>query len=108
MDLPRPALAVAATNVASYALLDDGSVWAWGSANGGFGLLGNGALSSGMRTTPAVVPGLAQIVQISARDNDVVVLQRNGDVWHWGSFPADEAATQAFLRAPTAAARPPP
>ncbi|MFO1285274.1 MAG: hypothetical protein U1F49_01215 [Rubrivivax sp.] len=90
VDLPRPALAVAATNVASYALLDDGSVWAWGS-NGGFGLLGNGA-RDGMQTTPAVVPGLAQIVQISARDNDVVVLQRNGDVWHWGSFPADEAA----------------
>ncbi|MFO1270010.1 MAG: hypothetical protein U1F67_26505, partial [Rubrivivax sp.] len=90
VDLPRPALAVAATNVASYALLDDGSVWAWGS-NGGFGLLGNGA-RDGIQTTPAAVPGLAQIVQISARDNDVVVLQRNGDVWHWGSFPADEAA----------------
>jgi hypothetical protein len=93
VDLPRPALAVAASNMASYALLEDGSVWAWGH-NGGFGLLGNGA-RDGMQTTPAAVPGLTQVVQISARDNDVVVLRRDGTVWHWGSFPADEVAFDA-------------
>lgn len=97
VDLPRAALAVAATNVASYALLDDGTVWAWG-ANGGFGLLGNGA-RDGLQTTPAAVPGLAQVVQISARDNDVVVLKRDGTVWHWGSFPADESAFDAGVPA---------
>ncbi|MBL8289456.1 MAG: hypothetical protein JNL85_15860 [Rubrivivax sp.] len=91
--LPRAALAVAATNMASYALLDDGSVWSWGS-NGGFGLLGNGA-RDGVQETPAAVPGLTQVVQISARDNDAVVLKRDGSVWHWGSFPADEAAFDA-------------
>ena len=93
VDLPRAALAVAATNMASYALLEDGSVWSWGH-NGGFGLLGNGT-RDGMQTTPAAVPGLTQIVQISARDNDVVVLRRDGTVWHWGSFPADEVAFDA-------------
>ncbi len=90
VDLPRPALSVAATNIASYALLDDGSVWAWGS-NGGFGLLGNGA-RDGTVATPTAVAGLAQVVQISARDNDVVVVRRDNSVWHWGSFPADENA----------------
>lgn len=90
VPLPRAALAVAATNIASYALLDDGTVWAWGS-NGGFGLLGNGA-RDGMVATPTAVAGLAQIVQISARDNDVVALGRDNTVWHWGSFPADENA----------------
>ncbi len=88
VSLPRMALAVAATNTASYALLDDGSVWAWGS-NGGFGLLGNGA-RDGIVTNPAAVAGLMQVVQISARDNDVVVVKRDNTVWHWGSFPADE------------------
>jgi len=90
VTLPRPALAVAATNIASYALLDDGSVWAWGD-NGGFGLLGNGA-RDGMVATPTAVPGLTQVAQISARDNDVVVLRRDNTIWHWGSFPADESA----------------
>ncbi|MBI5718342.1 MAG: hypothetical protein HZC37_11740 [Burkholderiales bacterium] len=90
VQLPRAALAVAATNIASYALLDDGSVWAWGS-NGGFGLLGNGA-RDGMVATPTAVAGLTQVVQISARDNDVVVLKRDHTVWHWGAFPADENA----------------
>ncbi len=90
VDLPRPALAVAATNIASYALLDDGSVWAWGD-NGGFGLLGNGG-REGRVPTPTAVPGLTQVVQISARDNDVVVVRRDNTVWHWGSFPANEGA----------------
>lgn len=86
VQLPRPALAVAATNVASYALLDDGTVWAWGS-NGGFGLLGNGQRDGGS-LTPAAVTGLTQVAQISARDNDVVVLRRDNTLWQWGSSPA--------------------
>ncbi|MCW5634899.1 MAG: hypothetical protein KIT17_16310 [Rubrivivax sp.] len=93
VQLPRPALAVAATNIAGYALLDDGTVWAWGS-NGGFGLLGNGA-RDGMVATPTAVSGLTQVVQMSARDNDVVVVRRDNTVWHWGSFPADEGAFDA-------------
>jgi hypothetical protein len=93
VQLPRPALAIAATNVASYALLDDGSVWAWGH-NGGFGLLGNG-VRDGMVPTPTAVTGLTQVVQISARDNDVVVVQRNNAVLHWGSFPAEANAFDA-------------
>jgi hypothetical protein len=87
VTLPAAAVAVAATNVASYALLEDGRVFAWGS-NGGFGLLGNGS-ADGALPTPAAVAGLADIVQITARDNDVAVLRRDNTVWHWGSFPAD-------------------
>ena len=86
VNLPAKAVAVAATHVASYALLVDGTVWAWGS-NGGFGLLGNGSVD-GIVASPAPVAGLADIVQISARDNDVAVLRRDNTVWHWGSFPA--------------------
>ena len=84
------AVAVAATSVASYALMADGSVYAWGS-NGGFGLLGNGQ-ASGLQTSPVQVAGLADVVQISARDNDVVVLKRDQSIWQWGSHPADANA----------------
>jgi hypothetical protein len=88
--LPRGAVAVAATNTASYALLDDGSVYAWGSS-AGFGLLGDGNKTS-VSTTPQPVTAVSAVVQISARDNDVAVLRRDGSVWHWGSFPADPVA----------------
>ena len=81
------AVAVAATSVASYALMADGTVYAWGS-NGGFGLLGSGQ-ATGLQTTPVPVTGLSDIVQITARDNDVAVLRRDQAVLQWGSHPAD-------------------
>lgn len=83
------AVAVAATSVASYALMADGSVYAWGS-NGGFGLLGDGR-ATGIVTTPTAVAGVSEVVQISARDNDVVVLRRDQSLMQWGSHPADPA-----------------
>ena len=86
VNLPSGAVAVAATSVASYALMADGTVYSWGS-NGGFGLLGNGQ-RNGLVTTPALVAGLTDVVQISARDNDAVVLRRDNTLWQWGSFPA--------------------
>jgi len=81
------AVAVAATSVASYALMADGTVYAWGS-NGGFGLLGAGQ-ATGLQTTPVLVTGLSDIVQITARDNDVAVLRRDQAILQWGSHPAD-------------------
>ena len=90
VPLPASVVAVAATSVASYALMADGTVYAWGS-NGGFGLLGNGARDSTV-TSPALVAGLSDAVQISARDNDVAVLRRDNRLWQWGSFPAPDNA----------------
>lgn len=107
VTLPRGALAVAATSTASYALLDDGSVYAWGSS-AGFGLLGDGN-KNGARTAPAPITALSGIVQISARDNDVVVVRRDGAVLHWGSFPADPSAfTPGDVTAPYAGGTPLP
>jgi hypothetical protein len=94
VTLPAGAVAVAATNTASYALFADGSVQSWGSS-WGFGLLGDGN-KDGVRTSPAPVmaPGgpLADVVQIAARDNDVMVLKRDGSIWTWGAHPSDNSA----------------
>ena len=90
VTLPRGAIAVAAASTASYALLDDGSVYTWG-ASGGFGLLGDGNKNSAS-ATPTPITSLSNVVQLSARDNDVAVLRKDGSVWHWGSFPADQNA----------------
>ena len=90
VSLPHRAVSVAASTYASYALLDDGTVWAWGS-EGGFGLLGDG-LRTGTATSPAQVPGLTGVVQLAARDLDVVVLKGDDTVWQWGSFPSPDPA----------------
>ncbi len=91
VSLPLPALSVAATNTASYALLEDGRVFSWGSS-WGFGLLGDGVKDS-VRNTPAAVMTSAgelnDVVQLVARDNDVMVTRRDGSVWTWGSFPSE-------------------
>lgn len=93
VNLPVGALAVAATNAASYAMLADGRVFSWGS-NWGFGLLGDGN-QDGSRTTPGpVLQGSAElgdVVQINARDNDVIVARRDGTIITWGSHPSDPA-----------------
>ncbi|MCG3188121.1 MAG: hypothetical protein LKCHEGNO_00012 [Burkholderiaceae bacterium] len=105
--LPLGALAVAATNTASYALLEDGSVYAWG-ASAGFGLLGDGDKTS-MRSLPAQITALSGIVQISARDSDVVVVRGDGTVLHWGSFPSDPVAfTPGDVTTPYAGGTPSP
>ncbi|MEZ5729418.1 MAG: hypothetical protein R3E48_16345 [Burkholderiaceae bacterium] len=89
VNLPAGAVAVAATNVASFALLEDGSVYSWGSA-WDFGSLGDGT-DNGVRLTPGPVMTaggpLSGVVQISAADNDAVALKSDGTVWQWGSFP---------------------
>ncbi len=91
VTLPLPAIAVAASNTASYALLEDGRVFSWGSS-WGFGLLGDGVKTS-VRNTPGPVLAaggeLQNVVQIVARDNDVMVTRRDGTVWTWGSFPSE-------------------
>ncbi len=104
VNLPAGAIAVAASSTASYALLADGSVYSWGS-NGGFGLLGDGN-KNGDRTQPQPVMStsgpLSGIVQIAARDNDAIVVRRDGAVLTWGAHPsdADGGFTEHDLGAP--------
>lgn len=103
VTLPAGAVSVAATSTASYALLADGRVFSWGHSLG-FGLLGDGAKDSS-RTSPGPVMGaggaLTDVVQISARDNDAVVLRRDGSILTWGSFPPDaDAFTPSDLARP--------
>ena len=94
VTLPAGAVAVAASNTASYALFADGTVYSWGSS-WGFGLLGDGN-KNGVRTSPGPVMSptgpLSGVVQIAARDNDVVVLKADGSVWTWGAHPSDNSA----------------
>ncbi|HQP65446.1 MAG TPA: Ig-like domain-containing protein [Quisquiliibacterium sp.] len=101
VTLPAGAVAVAASNTASYALLEDGRVFSWG-ASWGFGLLGDGT-KDGQRLTPAPVVSaagaLGSVVAIGARDNDAFAVAADGSVWTWGSFPTDAAGGTSGGRA---------
>jgi len=81
--------AVAAAGDASLVLKRDGTVWAWGS--NGQGQFGNGERTShptvGTTPTPAQVPGVANVVAISAAPTGrhVFVLLKDGTLRGWGN-----------------------
>ncbi|WP_327002433.1 putative Ig domain-containing protein [Dactylosporangium sp. NBC_01737] len=69
------------------AVKKDGTVWSWGSnsaAQLGFGAPPPGTTDP-YHTTPAQVPGLSGIVQVSAGDGFGMALGADGKVWAWGS-----------------------
>jgi alpha-tubulin suppressor-like RCC1 family protein len=83
---------IACGRYSSYALKEDGAVWAWG-ANG-WGSLGDGTAAS--RSSPVRVTGLPAIAAISAgapiylfADDEfavhVLAADRTGAVWAWGA-----------------------
>ena len=90
IELPGKALQVAVGESSQYALLEDGTVVAWGTNDEG--QLGNGPLGAsgelGRYPKPSVTPvrvtGLSRIVQIAAGPKHAVALDRDGTVWAWG------------------------
>jgi alpha-tubulin suppressor-like RCC1 family protein/PKD repeat protein len=72
----------ARTSRHSLALLDDGTVWAWG-LNGLRGLLGVGSTES-VITSPRRVLDLDDVVAIGAGEHFSVALRADGTVWTWG------------------------
>lgn len=83
VDLPGKAVQVAAgDDDASYALLEDGTVWAWGRGfNHNLGVRLSGATE---RHTPAQVPGLTGVARIVASNAAVMAVMQDGSVKVWG------------------------
>jgi alpha-tubulin suppressor-like RCC1 family protein len=73
--------AVATGDSHSLALDANGNVWAWGDDT--HGQLGRGAILTS--TVPTVVPGLSNIVQVSAAaGGSSLAVDASGNVWAWG------------------------
>jgi alpha-tubulin suppressor-like RCC1 family protein len=86
VDLPGKAVQVAAgDDDASYALLEDGTVWAWGKgASNNLGVRLTGATD---RHTPGQVPGLTGVARIAAFNASAMAVMRDGSVRAWGELP---------------------
>lgn len=76
------------------ALKDDGTVWGWG--NGFEGNLGNvpGYDSEVAVPCPVQIPGLNNIVDISASPHYAMALDKNGAVYVWGSNEEGQFGTK--------------
>lgn len=91
IDLPGKVLKVALGDPTAYALLEDGSVVAWGPNDEG--QLGNGAMGAsgelGVYPKPSIAPvrvtGLTSIIAIGAGRKHAVALRGDGTVWAWGT-----------------------
>ena len=96
IDLPGKVLQVAMGETTQYALLEDGTVVAWGTNDEG--QLGNGPMGASGELgrypkptiTPVRVTGLTNVIQISAGKKHAVALRKDGTVWAWGT--RDEGA----------------
>ena len=87
ITLPEQVVQVGTSNSTEYALLTDGTVWAWGL--GSMGQLGNGT-SAVVATTPVQVAFPAGVTIASlATDampyNAALAIDTNGNVWGWGN-----------------------
>jgi alpha-tubulin suppressor-like RCC1 family protein len=95
VDSPAPVAVKGLTDIVwisggwehALAVKSDGTVWTWGgnhwgSANSGYGRLGNGTKAD--QPTPAKVPGLTDVIQASGGDNFSAVLKKDGTVWTFG------------------------
>ena len=74
-------VAIAAGTYTGYAILRDGSVWAWG--RGVDGELGDGSAAN--RAVPTRALALTGVIRLGGGGTTAYALDRHGQVWAWGS-----------------------
>lgn len=74
------AVAIAAGDDFSVALLDNGTVWVWGATD-----FAHNHMSLNKNTLPWMVPFIDHVKAISAGFGYILVLKEDGTVWAWGN-----------------------
>ncbi|MFJ4268359.1 cutinase family protein [Paenarthrobacter nicotinovorans] len=74
---------IVAGGSATYALLNDGTVWSWG--DNSYCFLGNGDCGSAqLSAVPVRVAGLSNVKQVTTAGGPTYALKNDGTVWVWG------------------------
>lgn len=114
--LPSKAVDIAASNNASYALLDDGTVMAWG--RGDAGQLGIGPVKPPKLATsessfeyrgietPTPVSGVSDAVAIAAANDSAYAVLRDGTVRAWGGTNIGDGRAKSDYTGPPSTAGP--
>jgi alpha-tubulin suppressor-like RCC1 family protein len=99
VDRPSPvqgmgrSTGIAACDQAAAALAEDGSVWMWGSDEGGVmatGRVNDRYESAREYHAPVRVQGVDDVVQIACGAGHMLALKRDGSVWAWGQNRAGQ------------------
>jgi alpha-tubulin suppressor-like RCC1 family protein len=91
VPLLRPATDIANAGASGFAVLDDGSVYSWGS-DAEFNLgryLGGKRAGRQMSATPGPVTGLPKAQSVAATGHAVAVVTEEGELWMWGTLFGD-------------------
>lgn len=80
VPLLKNIIQISASESNSYALENDGTVWAWG--YNGLGALGDGTNKDS--NVPVKVKNLENVIEISAGGGFCLALKQDGTVWAWG------------------------
>ncbi len=88
---------VATAGHASAAVASDGTVYTWGS--NAQGLLGTGT-TAGSVASPARIPGLEQVAQISGGSQHFLARTTSGDVYSWGGNYASQLGNGSTTYSP--------
>lgn len=81
----RHLVKLATRNNASYAVAEDGTLWAWGSAN--TILPGKPAQQLPSKTLPVRVGFVDNVADIALGDESILILKKDGTVWAYGTGP---------------------
>ncbi|KKZ64568.1 hypothetical protein EMCG_00237 [[Emmonsia] crescens] len=88
---------VAASDSASFALTDVGTVYGWGTFRGNDGILGFDGQTAVQRT-PVLLPTLKKIKAITCGANHVLALNDKGSVFAWGSGQQNQLGRRIIER----------
>lgn len=81
----RTIVKLATRNNASFAVTEDGALWAWGSANAM--LPGKPARELPAKTLPVKVEFVDNVADIALGDESILILKKDGTVWAYGVGP---------------------
>ena len=92
----KPIVKLATKNHASFAITEDGSLYAWGYANASLPGKENAALPP--KTLPVKVDFIDRVADIALGEESALILKKDGSVWAYGAGPVVQTAKAGWTK----------